>query len=148
MRLSSDDIQALIAALEETSYGELRLETGSYSLFLRRTGGAWSVDATVLKAAAAASDETEAGNETAGDSPIIRSPLAGIFYRAPKPGTPPFVEVGSIVTPDTVIGITETMKLMNSVHAGVSGRITQIAVGDASFVEAGQVLMHIEETAQ
>jgi len=30
----------------------------------------------------------------------IRSPMLGTFYRAPKPGAPPFVEVGRQVSPD------------------------------------------------
>ena len=48
--------------------------------------------------------------------------MLGVFYRAPKPGAPPFVEVGAKVEPGTVIGIIEVMKLMNSIHAGDRGR--------------------------
>ena len=36
-------------------------------------------------------------------------------------GPPPFVEVGDAVARDTVVAIVETMKLMNSVHAGTRG---------------------------
>lgn len=148
MRLTGEDIQTLTAALESTPYAEFHVESGGYSLVLRRTAGCWSAEATVLTGApagteAAAADEADYRDEGL----VIRSPLVGVFYRAPKPGAPPFVEDGSIVTPETVVGITETMKLMNSVHAGVSGRITHIAAADASFVEAGQVLMHVEEVA-
>ena len=50
------------------------------------------------------------------------SPLLGTFYRAPKPGAPPFVEVGAPVEEDTIIGIIEVMKLMNTVRAGVQRR--------------------------
>jgi acetyl-CoA carboxylase biotin carboxyl carrier protein len=75
----------------------------------------------------------------------VRAPLPGTFYRAPMPGAPPFVEVGRRVEPDTVVGIVETMKLMNSVAAGVSGTITEIPVANAEFAERDAVLMWIRE---
>ena len=58
------------------------------------------------------------------------SPLLGTFYRAPKPGAPPFVEVGSDVDVDSVIAIIEVMKLMNSVRAGVAARSRKSLVAD------------------
>ena len=74
----------------------------------------------------------------------MRAPLPGTFYRAPRPGAAPFVEVGSLVGEDTVVGIVETMKLMNSVHAGTRGRVDEICVGNAEFAARGATLMRIE----
>jgi acetyl-CoA carboxylase biotin carboxyl carrier protein len=74
----------------------------------------------------------------------VPAPLLGTFYRAPQPGAPPFVEVGSRVEPDTVVGIVETMKLMNSVCAGTLGTVVEICVKNAEFVDAAAVLMFIE----
>ena len=73
----------------------------------------------------------------------VRAPLLGTFYRAPRPGAPPFVSVGGTVGPDTVVCIIETMKLMNSVTAGVSGTVTEILLANAQFAEQGTVLMRI-----
>jgi acetyl-CoA carboxylase biotin carboxyl carrier protein len=73
----------------------------------------------------------------------VRAPLPGTFYRAPRPGSPPFVEVGSDVSEDTVVGIIETMKLMNPVHAGLRGTVAQVCVADAEFAGAGTVLIRI-----
>jgi acetyl-CoA carboxylase biotin carboxyl carrier protein len=73
----------------------------------------------------------------------VRAPLPGTFYRAPRPGAPPFVEVGSQVSADTVIGIVETMKLMNSVPAGVVGTIAEICVANAEFAAQGTTLLLI-----
>jgi acetyl-CoA carboxylase biotin carboxyl carrier protein len=73
----------------------------------------------------------------------VRAPLPGTFYRAPRPGAPPFVEVGSQVSSDTVIGIVETMKLMNSVSAGVAGAVAQICVANAEFAAQGTTLLLI-----
>lgn len=73
----------------------------------------------------------------------ITSPLLGTFYRAPKPGAPPFVEVGSPVEEETIIGIIEVMKLMNTVRAGVRGRVTEILARDGALVEYGEALMRV-----
>ena len=73
--------------------------------------------------------------------------MVGTFYRAPKPGAPRFVEVGGEVGEHTVIGIIETMKLMNSVGAGFAGEVTEILASDGHLVEAGQTLMRVRRRA-
>jgi len=74
---------------------------------------------------------------------VVRAPLPGTFYRAPRPGAAPFVEVGSRVGADTVIGIVETMKLMNSVPAGVAGVVAEFCVANAEFAAQGAALLRI-----
>jgi acetyl-CoA carboxylase biotin carboxyl carrier protein len=73
----------------------------------------------------------------------VRAPLPGTFYRAPRPGAAPFVEVGSRVRADTVVAIVETMKLMNSVHAGADGTVAEICLANAEFAANGATLMRI-----
>ena len=75
---------------------------------------------------------------------VIKAPMVGTFYRSPKPGDPPFVEVGTTVKNDTVLCIIEVMKLMNSLEAKMSGVITRILVDDAQPVEHGQPLMIVK----
>jgi len=74
----------------------------------------------------------------------VRAPLPGTFYRAPRPGAEPFVQVGSRVGADTVVGIVETMKLMNSVTAGAAGTVAEICLGNAEFAAHGTTLLLIE----
>jgi acetyl-CoA carboxylase biotin carboxyl carrier protein len=74
----------------------------------------------------------------------VIAPLPGTFYRAPRPGAPPFVEVGDAVGADTVVAIIETMKLMNSVHAGAPGRVARISVDNGEFAPLGATLLLIE----
>jgi acetyl-CoA carboxylase biotin carboxyl carrier protein len=74
----------------------------------------------------------------------IKSPLVGTFYAASAPGEPPFVKVGDLVTPDTVVGIVEAMKVMNEVKAAVSGRITECLVEDGQPVEFESPLFRVE----
>jgi acetyl-CoA carboxylase biotin carboxyl carrier protein len=83
------------------------------------------------------------GDEAEGELVAVRAPLPGTFYRAPRPGAAPFVEVGSRVGADTVIGIVETMKLMNSVPAGVAGVVAEFCVANAEFTAQGAALLRI-----
>ena len=73
----------------------------------------------------------------------VRAPLPGTFYRAPRPGAAPFVEVGSRVGADTVVGIVETMKLFNSVSAGTAGTVAEICLGNGEFADRGATLLSI-----
>ncbi len=73
----------------------------------------------------------------------VRAPIAGVFYRAPRPDADPYVEVGTHVEEDTVIGIVEVMKLMNTVRAGVAGTVTEICAANAELVEFHQTLVRV-----
>jgi acetyl-CoA carboxylase biotin carboxyl carrier protein len=77
----------------------------------------------------------------------VSAPLLGTFYRAPKPGAPPFVEIGSQVEEDTIVGIIEVMKLMNTVRAGVRGKVIQILGRDGALVEYGETLIRVSKTS-
>jgi acetyl-CoA carboxylase biotin carboxyl carrier protein len=93
---------------------------------------------------AGGADEANADGVSAGGLVTVAAPLPGTFYRAPRPGAPPFVEVGDAVGADTVVAIIETMKLMNSVHAGASGRVARITLENGEFAPLGTTLMLIE----
>jgi acetyl-CoA carboxylase biotin carboxyl carrier protein len=75
---------------------------------------------------------------------LIQAPVLGTFYRSPKPGAPPFVEVGQRVTEDDVLCIIEVMKLFNTVKAGVRGRIAKILAENGQMVEFQQPLFLIQ----
>jgi len=83
------------------------------------------------------------GGDRAGLVAVV-APLPGTFYRAPRPGAVPFVEVGDEVAEDTVVAIVETMKLMNSVHAGTRGRVAEICLDNGELAVQGVTLMWIE----
>ena len=66
---------------------------------------------------------------------VIKSPTIGTFYATPAPTDPPFVTVGSVVTPETVVCTIEQMKVFNQIQAGVSGTITAVLVKSGDAVE-------------
>jgi acetyl-CoA carboxylase biotin carboxyl carrier protein len=141
--LTPEDVADIVAILDGSAYQTLDVKTARFRLRVARDGDGWTQEwdfsddmPDIAKAAAVeASVEDVAG--------AIRAPLPGTFYRAPQPGAPPFVEVGSIVDADTVIGIIETMKLMNPVHAGASGTISEILAENGAMVGKHATLMRI-----
>jgi acetyl-CoA carboxylase biotin carboxyl carrier protein len=150
--LTPDDVADILRLLDSTPYDELHLETSRFSLSLRRDGYGWtqesrSLDTPYLVDAAApvVADEAPAPVEEPSREGLVEvtTPILGTFYRSPKPGAPPFVEVGSPVEPETVVGIVETMKMMNSVYAGARGTVAELCRADAEFAEAGSVLLRI-----
>jgi acetyl-CoA carboxylase biotin carboxyl carrier protein len=153
VNLTHDDVQEILRLLDASAFDELRLETERFRLILRRGGGdgSWTQETETRQAPQISRDAAAPSPASTNAAPAavipgsreIRPPIIGTFYRAPQPGAPPFVEVGSIVHEDTVVAIIETMKLMNSIPAGVSGRIIEICVADAEFVDQDRVLMRV-----
>jgi acetyl-CoA carboxylase biotin carboxyl carrier protein len=159
MTLTAAEVAEIMRIVEQSKFDELNLEIEGVKLTLRR-GGATQSGLMDKAAPAAASSDLTPGETSApivasgpvGASPVvvspvdanlrdITSPMLGTFYRAPKPGSAPFVEIGSAVNEDSVIAIIEVMKLMNTVRAGMKGVITEILPADETLVEFGEVLM-------
>jgi acetyl-CoA carboxylase biotin carboxyl carrier protein len=145
--LTGAEVAEILRLLESSSFDELELEMNGVKLSLRRGSAAAAPRATTASPAPTRSPAAQAAAlppaADTGEGDAVTAPLLGTFYRAPKPGAPPFVEAGSMVDEDTVIGIIEVMKLMNTVRAGRRGRITVILAGDGTLVEFGQPLLRI-----
>lgn len=167
MTLTAADVAEIMGIVERSTFDELSLEINGIKLTLRRAGTsgefirsitgpsahadtadtADTADGAATRASRLATASAPTAARVAASGPVdanlkeITSPMLGTFYRAPKPGSAPFVEIGSAVDEDTVIAIIEVMKLMNTVRAGVKGIITQILPADETLVEFGDVLM-------
>jgi acetyl-CoA carboxylase biotin carboxyl carrier protein len=154
MALSDEDIREILRIVDESDLDELRLETEGFSLHVRKgTGG---VDAgpprapgrpqtTEDRVPLGGPESTPSGTVSEEDGlHSIDAPMLGTFYRAEAPGKPPFVEVGQEVEPDTIVCIIEVMKMMNSVPAGVSGKIAEIVAENGELVEYGQPLFRVQ----
>jgi acetyl-CoA carboxylase biotin carboxyl carrier protein len=147
--LTFEDVREILQILENSAFEKLELEVGGFRLMLQRgnkVGEAWA-DALRAHAEQTAASGPLPGNEAQPASVPglidIRAPTVGTFYRAPRPGAPPFVDVGVMVEPQTTIGIIEIMKLMNAVPAGVTGEVREVCVADGDPVEYDQVLMRV-----
>lgn len=73
----------------------------------------------------------------------IKSPMVGVFYKAPSPDSQPFVNIGDRIKKGDTLCIIEAMKLMNEITAEVDGEIIDICAENGEIVEFGQTLFKI-----
>lgn len=151
MTLTAKDVAEITRLLEESQFEELHLEHEGFKLTLRRGTAvnpalrtpAVAVAKPATAPAPAAPRASAPAVPSGGMLEDVVAPLLGTFYRAPKPGADPYVAAGSAVQEDTIIGIIEVMKLMNTVRAGVVGTVAEILAHDGALVEYGQVLLRV-----
>jgi acetyl-CoA carboxylase biotin carboxyl carrier protein len=156
MTLTAADVAEIMRLVEQSGFDELNLEIDGTKISLRRgaptgTAPAAGPVSPVASSAASSPEVTAAAAPAAQraadpDAVDLPSPMLGTFYRSPKPGAPPFVQVGSQVEADSIIGIIEVMKLMNTVRAGVRGTVAEFLAADGALVEYGEVLLRVRKT--
>jgi len=152
--LTAADVAEIMRLVEQSTFDEMNLEIDGVKLTLRRAGASGEfVRSQTPPSGALDAQSAQTAAPLVASRPLdanlrdITSPMLGTFYRAPKPGSAPFVEIGSRVDEDSVIAIIEVMKLMNTVRAGAKGVITEILPADETLVEFGQVLMRVRKDA-
>jgi len=148
------DIKAIIDLMRKNSVTEFELEKQDFKIRLKRgTNGGGAAAAyedppavtyaqpptgPALAPAPAPVPQVPPSNELE-----IKSPMIGTFYRAPSPESAPYIEVGTEVSPETVVCIIEAMKVMNEIKAEAKGVITQVMVENAKPVEFGQPMFKV-----
>ncbi|HEV2590939.1 MAG TPA: acetyl-CoA carboxylase biotin carboxyl carrier protein [Gaiellaceae bacterium] len=135
-------IREVVRIVQDTGVGEITIEEEGMRVSVRRTA---DPGAYVPAPTAPAVPELDAPVAPRNDAfTRIESPMVGTFYRAPAPGSAPFVEEGDAIAPGQTLCILEAMKLMNEVKAELEGVVRKIHVGNAEPVEYGQLLFEIE----
>ncbi len=158
--MTLDEIKHLIEFIRQHELAEFELEREGFKLRLKSGSGqaafvvpssptlgvAFQPSSTVAVAQAAASppDDSDAAVEAGTELAIVKSPIVGTFYRAPEPGAPSFVEVGSAVQKGQVLCIIEAMKLMNEIDSEYDGEIASIYVESGQPVQYGERLFAIQ----
>ncbi|MEQ8234784.1 MAG: acetyl-CoA carboxylase biotin carboxyl carrier protein [Gammaproteobacteria bacterium] len=161
------DIESLVELFNRSDWEEMHLKTEGLEIFLSHDPKAQPPGQApaAAPAATAAPAPTEGAAAATAAAPhmapavtahdivipagmvAVRAPNLGTFYRAPKPGAPPYVEVGQKVAADTEVCLIEVMKLFTPVKAGVSGTVREICASDGQMVEYEQVLVIVEPDA-
>jgi len=146
-------IKNLIALMVENDLSQIEIQEGETHILLKRGHGTATrstptVVATAPPAASGAHHAVAPAPPAATGPAVaaeahIRSPMVGTFYAAPDPESPPFVGVGDVVEPDTVVCLVEAMKVFNEIKAEVSGRLTKVLVNNAEAVEYDQPLFAV-----
>ncbi|MEJ2691868.1 MAG: acetyl-CoA carboxylase biotin carboxyl carrier protein [Candidatus Thiodiazotropha sp.] len=146
-------VKKLIELLEESDVAEIEIHEGEESVRISRNSNAaaaMAMPAMVQQAPMAAPAPVAPTSAPAEeDTPEIvghalRSPMVGTFYRAPSPGSKPFVEVGQQVSAGDTLCIIEAMKILNQIESDKSGTVKQILVENGEPVEYNEPLFIIE----
>ena len=148
------DIKAIIDLMRKNSVSEFELEKQDFKIRLKRGGNGSAVvvapeEATPISYVQAAAPAAVPGVGSPqvvappSNEVEIKSPMIGTFYRSPSPESMPYIEVGSEVSPETVVCIIEAMKVMNEIKAEAKGIITQVMIENAKPVEFGQPLFKV-----
>ncbi|MGR3310907.1 MAG: acetyl-CoA carboxylase biotin carboxyl carrier protein, partial [Candidatus Brocadiales bacterium] len=74
----------------------------------------------------------------------ITSPMVGTFLKALSPGSKPFIDIGAEVNSEMIVGVVETMKIINEIKANVTGKVVEILVEDGEAIEFGQPLFRVQ----
>jgi oxaloacetate decarboxylase alpha subunit len=136
----AEKIREIVRIVQETGVGEITIEEGGMRVSVRRTSET-TVAAPQPAAPASEAEPVEPRNDA-----LVRveSPMVGTFYRAPAPGSAPFVEEGDAVAAGQTLCILEAMKLMNEVKSEVEAVVRKVHVANADPVEYGQLLFELE----
>ena len=148
--MTNEEIRELIQLVTDTGVAELEVQRGEDRVRIRR---AVTTHEITLPAAPAQLNQFPAAPQTAPAAPapapppanetIVKSPIVGTYYEAPKPGDPPFVKVGDFVEPGQVLCIIESMKLMNEIESEIAGTIVAKLMENGRPVEYGEALFAI-----
>ena len=162
MEIDQSVIRALLDAFDRSDWQEMTVTIGGDRLHVsRRADGAVSAAPPTASRPRPTDQSTvdspqsrepvpaapPAPVEALPDGTVIESPSVGLFWRAPSPGAPPFVEMGSSVAVGDTLAIVEVMKLMNHVTAPVAGAVKAILPENGEAVQLGQPLVVIEAEA-
>jgi acetyl-CoA carboxylase biotin carboxyl carrier protein len=153
----SAELEQLIAEFEKSGLRELHVVRDGVEIYLSNDGNSVGLNTSAVAApapvASAAPAVAPAASTPAAAAPVavdvpegavvIRAPYLGTFYRAPKPGSPAYVEVGSAVTAESELCLVEVMKLFTTVRADCNGTVHAILSQDGALVEADQPLFVI-----
>jgi acetyl-CoA carboxylase biotin carboxyl carrier protein len=150
-------VKLLVQLMARHDLSEIDLREGELRIRVRRgrtgasLGAAEAVPAPVALPApsppAPTSPPAEKPNVPPRKFVEIKAPTVGTFYAQEKPESPPYVSVGSRVTPSTVVGLIEAMKLFNEVPAGCNGVVVDVLIQNQQPVEFDQVLFRVDPSA-
>ncbi|MGC1481234.1 MAG: acetyl-CoA carboxylase biotin carboxyl carrier protein [Chthoniobacterales bacterium] len=146
------EIRALIDLMKKNGLAVFKMEKEGFKITLQTNAEfhpASYSPAPQPTPAAPAAGATPKGDAAppaapASDLKEITSPMVGTYYASPSPDSAPYVQVGSTVTPDTVVCIVEAMKVMNEIKAECAGTIEEIAADNGKPVQYGQALFRVK----
>jgi acetyl-CoA carboxylase biotin carboxyl carrier protein len=145
--LDTDFIERLAELIHRTGLTEIEIAQGDLRVRVARQIQAVIEAGAYPRAETAPPPAPAPAAEAAAEAPhpgTLTSPMVGTVFLAPDPGSPQFVAVGDEVKEGQTLLIIEAMKVMNSIRAPRSGKVTRIFVQNAAPVEYGEPLLIVE----
>jgi acetyl-CoA carboxylase biotin carboxyl carrier protein len=147
-----EQVRALAQILADTGLTEIEIEGSAGRIRVARAHPPAAMAApspssvTVLPAPAAAPAAMAAPTpeEDAKHPGAVLSPMVGIAYLSPEPGSPPFVQLGQEVSAGQTVLLIEAMKTFNQIKAPKAGTVRRILVTPGTPVEYGEPLLILE----
>ena len=138
-------IRELVKIVQESGVGEIEIEDDGMRVSVRRADEPAPANLSAIGQADAEDASDLASGQRAGDGVFrVESPMVGVFYRAPNPGAPAFVDIGDTVVQGQTLCVLEAMKLFNELKAEAEGTVRAIHVENAQPVEYGQLLFELD----
>ena len=136
-------LRGLAQIVADQGLAKLEIESGDFKMTLKAASFTAATplsvsNLAVLAPAAPVPLQTSKKDENL--TPVV-SPMVGVFYRAPSPSDPNFIEVGDRVERGQTIGLVEAMKVFNEITAESAGVVAKISVETGQLVETGQALL-------
>lgn len=151
MDLNKKILDQLVELMQRDGLDRLRVRVGDLDVDLRMTLPKQREGATPASVTPSAAQSVPAHappapkrDEAPPNVKKVLAPLVGVFYRAPAPNAPVFVNVGDTVSEGQVLCILEAMKLMNEIVSEVDGKVVKICMNDAELAQLHQELFWIE----
>ncbi|KRM48499.1 acetyl-CoA carboxylase biotin carboxyl carrier protein [Limosilactobacillus vaginalis] len=139
-----DNVQKVMTEFEKSSVRELKIEDGSFHLYLSKNDRPASQE-PVTNTPEVADQPVKHSSKNEPRGAQIKAPLVGTVYLQSKPDQPPYVKVGSHVNKGDVVCVIEAMKMMTEVKSEVAGTVSVINVDNGELVEYQQPLFEIKE---
>lgn len=139
-------VESMSKIMDEMGITELNLERQFlFGLYRKHIHLSKQQAATVAVSAPTATDTKIGGSSDIKiNGYALKSPMVGVVYLAPEPGTKPFVNVGTAVKAGDTVALVEAMKTFNPIKSDKDGIVKEILVTDGAAVEFDQVLVVIE----
>lgn len=145
--LDPDAIRALAAVLHETGLTEIEIAEKDSRIRVVRAAGPVAAEVGIPAPRAAATPQigqAAAEKDLALHPGAVLSPMVGVVYLSPEPGSPAFVTLGQSVSAGQTVLLIEAMKTFNQIKAPKSGVVSRILVANAAPVEYGEPLMILD----
>ena len=146
--IDPDTIRMLAAVLTETGLSEIEIADKDSRIRIVRSGAPAAVPATPHAAPPptppAAAPEGTSEADLMAHPGAVASPMVGVAYLSPEPGSPAFVSVGQSVAAGQTLLLIEAMKTFNQIKAPKAGTVARVLIANGAPVEYGEVLMILE----